>query len=162
MVGLWSISMEPDQALGQAREWPRHRKSVPPAIQAEFEALIARWLDCGRSFPELSDHPPVNDVLLASDKHAEVCYSRDGQANTQMGMIRAVGHPTALAAMAERLGLPVLQDPGASYNRPSKPARASNTLALSNVTKPRCRASSFPPRGKDGFVDKTNIDLFGP
>jgi hypothetical protein len=54
-----------DHFLGCAGEWPEKSKSPPSTINAEYQALIARWLANGRSFPEEADVQTVNDVMLA-------------------------------------------------------------------------------------------------
>jgi integrase len=77
-----------DFYLGQAGDWPKARRSLPANIQAEYDALVRRWLSNGRSFPSEMEDPTVNDVLLAYDKHAELYYHREGRENTQLGMIR--------------------------------------------------------------------------
>jgi integrase len=79
-----------DHYLGQAGDWPKGRRSPPPSIQAEYQALISRWLANGRQLLEEKDGLTLNELILAYDKWAEVYYSRDCRENTQIGMIRDV------------------------------------------------------------------------
>jgi integrase len=77
-----------DHYLGQAGDWPKGRRSPPPSIQGEYQALIAQWLAGGRQLPEAGQNLTVNDLILSYDKWAETYYHRDGKEDTQTRMIR--------------------------------------------------------------------------
>ncbi len=77
-----------DRYLGQAGPWPKGRRSPPPSIQVEYQALIARWLANGKQLPDEGEVLTLNDLILAHDKWAEVYYHREGQENVQLRLIR--------------------------------------------------------------------------
>lgn len=77
-----------DFYLGQAGAWPKGRKTPPPSIQVEYEALLAQWLRNGRQMPQEDNVTTVSQLILAYDLWAEGHYQREGRENTHLGMIR--------------------------------------------------------------------------
>lgn len=75
--------------------WPRGQRTAPPAVRAEYDALIGRWLANGRKLPaEEGEAAPtpvtVNSIILAFVPYAEAHYTqKEKGANTEVEAIKA-------------------------------------------------------------------------
>ncbi len=71
----------------------RDQKKAPPAVRAEYDTIIARWLANGRRLPDPEVAPPVvtiNEVTLAFVKYAEDHYAtrRKGKPSAEVRGIK--------------------------------------------------------------------------
>lgn len=72
--------------------WPRDQRKAPPAVRAEYDAVIGRWLANGRRLPDPTAVAPpvtVNEIVLKFVEYANGHYAKkENGESSEVGCIK--------------------------------------------------------------------------